>query len=515
MSFSSRLLLVVLFFIPMGPLMALDIQGVYSSSCSRDIGVILNVDRTKVFLLNLDGNVLSIPRYDIVGIASYPLNHIPISTLEMPESQQEKVKFFRIKTKYKNSLVELVEGWPIGFSKDKISFLNSKGQEIVVERRNIWSIEEQPSRQKREFDNPIRNRYDFLHPASMAKCPKRYHGAMDGDATRIAIVPQEYLSDPVKMKRKFDEIKQQHDIVNMYVRSQQFYAIPEVYKNLVTLGFWGVFGSRYGSSVNRSNNGAPILVDEFSNGPFGYQHHILTGAAPNSFFTHEEAQTQLYYRFKVDYFHMAMFFDPTVFLVGGKYAWQEEEIKNGDFRSTEAIFIEAGLDFSYFSLMWVAVGNQMIGTKVRNSSTGNYDFLSEDIEFRRYGIGFQNHIFKTDIFYGWRTHYSGDPTEQIFNETTEQFESISVPQTRYRFDFARVNGELEFWDKYALKGSLIGKRLSVQGLLANSYAGALYLDYQINYKYLTRAMIAYEMLSSNQRETNHYMKFGVNFSIIF
>jgi len=494
---------------------ALDLQGLYSSTCSRDIGVILGVDQSKIYLLNLQGKVVSVNRYDVVGIANYPINHIPISTIEMPESLSKAIKYYQVKTQFKKTLVDLVQGWPIGFSKDKISFLNKDGREIAVQRTNIWSIKALPSATKRAFTNSVKYQYDFLHPASMAKCPKNLQGNLSENAKRIDIVPQEFISDPVTIKRKFDEILKHHKKVSMYVRSQKFYPVPQVYKNYVTLGFWGVLGSRYGASDSRNNNGAPILVEELSTGPFGYQHIFLTGAAPNGLFIHEEPQTQIYYRFKADYFHMSIFLDPNLFLIGGKYNWQDKDINNGEYRATESFILESGLDFGHLSFIWVPSGAVLMGTKAKNNNSGEFEFNRNTMSWMRYGLAYHNHLFKADVVYG-RKRKTFDAEDQLdFNETKGEFEVVTIPSTRYSLHFIRLNGELEIWDKYKISSSLIGRRLSTSGLTSTSYTAATYLDYKISYKYLTRAMLAYERVVSNQRQTENYIKVGLNFSIIF
>lgn len=511
LNFYSKLYTGLLCCFLLTPAFALDLQGLYSTSCTRDIGVILGVNRTHIYLLNLTGKVIAVPRYDIVGIASYPINHIPISTIELPKALSSAINFYRIKTKFNKTLVDLVEGWPIGFSKNKISFLDKDGGEIAVQRKNIWSIEVLPSAEKRIFSNPVQYQYDFLHPASMAKCPKQLKGNQATGAKKIEIVPQEFISDPITIKRKFDETQKNHKKVHMYVRSQKFYPVPQVYKNIVTLGFWAALGSRYGSSDNRNNNGAPILIEEFSSGPFGYQHIFLTGAAPNGLLIHEEPQTQLFYRFKADYFHMSVLFDPNAILVGKKFKWQEKEINKGEQRTIENLFIETGLDFGHFSLILIPVSSVYIGTKIQDAATGHFKFDVNNMQLPRYGIGYHNHWFKADVVYGQQSETFGEGYQ--LNEANTEY--IYFPGIDYQLSFLRINNEFEFWQKYKLSHSFIQKRLEANHFSASSLTTAFYLDYQLNFKYLIKSFLAYERTTSNQRKTGHHLKFGMNFSIIF
>ena len=435
------------------------------------------MDRANVYLLNLQGNVISVPRYDILGIASYPINHIPISTITLPKSLKKDINYYQIKTKHNKTLVDLVEGWPIGFSKDKISFLNKNGLEIVVSRNSIWSIDILPSVNKRTFSNQVRYQYDFLHPASMMNCPKKLEGNQTETSKKIDIVPQEFISDPITIKRKFDDIQTHHDKVKMYVRSQKFYPVPLVHKNIVTLGFWGATGSRYGSSNNRNNNGSPILIEELSTGPFGYQHIILTGAAPNDLFIHEEPQTQLYYHFKADYFHASIFFDPNSVLIGEKYRWQNNDISNGETRTVENFILETGLDFGHFSLIYVPAASLYLGTKETDTLSNKVIFKSNNIGWSRYGMGYQNHLFKTNIVYGQRTNKFSGTDNYDFNETTQEFEYTRIPGKEYKINFIRLNSQFEILNRYKIANSFIGKRMKYGSLVTNSYTAATYLNY--------------------------------------
>jgi len=348
----------------------------------------------------------------------------------------------------------------------------------------------------------------------MAKCAKKIHGNHSDSAKLIDIVPQEFISDTVTIKRKFDVIQNEHDVVRMYDRSQKFYPVPEVYKNIVTLGFWGSVGSRYGSSDNRNNNGAPILIEEFSSGPFGYQHLFLTGASPNHLFIHEEPQTQIFYRFKADYFHMSIFFDPNEILVGKKFKWQEDDLQQGEFRTVESSFLETGLDFGHFSLILIPASSINLGTKTRDASTNGVNFRSYSSSLPRYGLAYQNHFLKADFVRGQLSEEQGaDYGEYI--DASGHLNYGRIPGMKYTMDYLRINGELEFLDKYKISGSYIYRTLETRAFTSKSFTGALFLDYKINYKYLTRGMLSVERISSNQASVDYQVKIGANFSIIF
>ena len=236
-------------------------------------------------------------------------------------------------------------------------------------------------------------------------------------------------------------------------------------------------------------------------GPFGYQHMILTGAAPNSLLIHEESQTQLFYRFKVDYFHMSLFTDPNSTLAGSKFNWQESDIKNGEFRAIEKNTIETGLYFGHFSLLLPPYSDVNLGIKAREANVETFIFESKKLQLPRYGLAFQNHFIKFDFVAGQgKTEFDSAPTHVA---------------AEYVLDIVRLNAEYEFRQKYKLNGSYIQRKLTSGDFSSDSTTGVFYLDYKNSYKYLTRGMLSVERVTSNQRTEDLYIKLGVNFNIIF
>lgn len=493
----SRILLVCLLLCGKSAL-ALDLKGLYTSACTREIGVILNVDPINIYFLNIQGNLVSIPRYDVVGLASYPINHIPISKVKLSDSTRISIDSYIVRTNYQNEIIPIIEGWPVGFSKDKIAFLDKDGREVIIQRRNIWEIEAIPTEEESTFANEVVFKYDFIHPVSMSKCPRTLEGSTSELAKKLEVIPQEFVSDPVTIKRGLDKFLDEHKRIKMYVRSQKFYPIPEVYSLDVSLGFWATIASRYGASTNRTNNGAPILVEEFSTGPFGYQHIILTGAAPNNMLIHEEPQTQLFYRFKADYFHAAILLDPNSILVGRKYEWQANDMGNGDLRIVEQFFLEAGLDFGHFSISYVPLANVVFGLRPAKTSKLNEGFYSGFEPLSKYGLAYNSHLFELDVVYG--------------NDIYKPGEVLSID---YKLKLYRLNAEYIGWKKYRIGTSFIHKESHYDTFTADSTTAAVYLDYEINYKYRVKGFASYERYASSDSVEGNYLKSGLAMSLVF
>ncbi|MBU1910557.1 MAG: hypothetical protein KJ726_10960, partial [Verrucomicrobia bacterium] len=105
------------------------------------------------------------------------------------------------------------------------------------------------------------------------------------------------------IRRELDRLRKGYQELVDDIEDQKFYPVPQLYRNRTSLGFWGSLLSRYAASESRSNNLTPLLTNTYSSGPFRYQHIFFTGTTPNGLLLHNEAQTQVFYRFKAAYFH--------------------------------------------------------------------------------------------------------------------------------------------------------------------------------------------------------------------
>jgi hypothetical protein len=500
LNFSSRILLVTILLVSLGPKVAqaIEVNAYYSSSCERQIGLPIKVENHNIYVLNLEGEIKKIPRYDIIAVAKYPLDQLPIAKLAT-DSKVIK-KHYRVKTFFKRQIVPLVEGWPINFSSDQISFLTLQGKEIAISRKSIWDIKKVETKKELTFSGASKKNFKFIHPANLKGC-----NGHDKNKKTIAIYPQEYITDSITIKRRLDYLSEQEKEVEGYIREKNFYAVPQVYTNQSTLGFWMQMGSRHGKSRSRSNNGAPILETQFSDGPFGFQSMSLTGSSPNKYMIHEEAQTQFFYRFKVDYFHMGFMFDPNLILVGSKYKWQADDLDHNDFRQNESSLLELGLDVGNFSFIAIIHSKSRWGFK-----DGNNNFFYTSANFNRLGLSFQNHLFELQLFY-WAKDWASDDGFGVVD--------TSYDQIKYDSTFFRANLDYDIDKDLSFLYSMIYKKVDSthQGtslINAKSLTNVIYGRYNINYKYQVGAMVSLEKQEVEQVSNNH-LKAGAKLSIRF
>lgn len=467
----------------------LNIHALYTSACQREVGVILKVDEKFVYLLNLQGEVKSIRPYEIIYLAYYPAEYFPAQG----PARFADVEQLIITTLIDNEPVELARGWPLGYTTDEISLLNETGQEQIIQRRNIYSLSFQTKQSATEFQ--LKGRavdFEFEHPFAFRSCPL---GAGRKDKQ---IFPQQTLNQPIAIKRELDELKASYLRLQRYANEQRFYAIPEIYKNQTSLGVWTSFGSRYGSSSSRSNNLTPVLTDAYSSDIFDYQHIFVTGSAPMSFASHEEAQTQAYYSFKASYFHFAFMMDPNLILVGSQYQWREADFTEPDVRLNDANFMEMGVDFGSLSLQ-LHLGNTL--------QLGAYDstsFMQSTVNVTRFGLAYQKPSWKIDGFWG-----SGEAAE-----TRVANDRLAVGLSRVNFycnPQARVNWQISY-----IRRSIAKTGAFTIDSTSNTLAG--YVGYRFWKRYEGKGFAAVESLKQNINGTaadKTVPKIGIALSLYF
>lgn len=380
----SRILISTFLLFVETEVLALNTRALYTSACQRKLGLIVGVDDQKISFLSFDEGIVHIPRYEVIFMADYPMDILPTRGKLVIKG----IPKVYITTLNNHKVENLLDGWPIGFNADKISFLTSNGSETVIDAHNIWSLE------FKETDETVESRktpdmYRFIHPYAFRECSYDSNKGRD-------IYPQQILSDPIQIKRDLDALQEGFKRVVRYEREQDFYPVPEIYENRTELGMWFSFGSRYGASEKRENNLLPVLVDQYSHDVFDYQHYSVTGAAPLFIGSHEEPQSQIYYSFKASYFHFSAMVDPDLVLVGENYKWQDVDFSagNADTRFNDTSVIELGFDFGNFS-------TRFYGADVLNLGVWDGQSLQTmSISLPRFGLRYANHRWWSELNIG-------------------------------------------------------------------------------------------------------------------
>ena len=476
--FFKRILIILLIY-PFGA-DAIDITALYSTNCKRVLGIPLDADASNIYFLKINGQIVKIPRYQVSSLATYPVDKLPISKIE--NNLRRPIDYFKIFTKYDNNIVPYIQGHPVQFYQDKILFISHNGSEVVIDRNDIWKIEvENTPLRKRIQNNYFGRNYFFIHPHGQ-DCKKPPHQ----EKQTLAVPPGEYTSNPIAIKRHMDRIAIQLDILRNYHEKQKFYAVPQIYKNLTTLGYWFSAGGRHGTGLNRKKNLTPILSNQYSREPFGYQHIFLTGNAPLNKLVHANVQSHFYYSFKAEYFKFALFMDPNNFLIQKeKYLWQRNDFEKESSQHFESSMIQMGLDFKAFSFGY-SIGKMHHGIYALNR------FLEKSHNLNKYHLAYQNHLFHTEIIYG------------------------KTPGSMDTYEFWRYNLELDMWDNYSVSYSLVYYAYKHPGLpKTNGLTNAVFGSYRWNHKYIIGAMLGLEIFGVDGQSSHTGPYAGINFNLVF
>jgi len=513
---------------------AIQVSAVYLSTCNRVIGIIIDVDDQKVQLVNTEGTIQSINRFDITYIAYYPLGSSPIHKVLNPE----KVKVLQIKTLYKNRLVDHVQGWMIDYSENKISILNTEGKESIVDLFDIWDLEYFTLSEAVPLEEEEKvQSYNFYHPYPFMHCQKKdpSEESTPQQEDKPVIYPQHLLGTPLLIKKELDRLKAGYEKIKNYHSDKQFYPVPQIFNNSTSIGVGLHFGSRYGASANRLSSFTPLFISELSEGPFGYQRIFVTGSAPMPYSVHEEAQTQMYYHLKADYIHFSIMYDPIRLFSGEqKYYWHLDDLSKYDDRLNQIFHVGGGFDFGPFSFDFTL-------TQIQYAIRHEDLFFTSRVDLNKFGLFYHNRYVKLDLYYGFFIDQKEDdivirdddsPEEKAEKERLKR-ELAEKPAYYTDLRFYRVNLKLSFIKNFTPRYSFIYRSVDFYRekdwnskgafqYVSESYTNAIYGTLSMGQDLKLDGFLAVEAHVNksgverySQSGSRTFIKGGVNISIQF
>lgn len=500
MNLFSRVLLLIGLAAGAVPAEALTLHALYSSTCRREIGVILKVDLSYVHLLNTKGNVVKIRPFEVIYLTTYPSEFLPI----YETSDLSSIPIVNIKTRIGKEVVDFVEGWPLGYTKDEISFLTTKGTETVISRKSIFSLAFREHAEPVRFDQERRKQsFEFEHPFAFRDCPEEVH-----DKDKIRVYPQQMINQPVTIKRELDILRAGYERLQWYEREQDFYPVPEIVKSETSLGLFLSTGSRYGSSSSRTNNFTPVLMDKYSSDIFDYQHVFVTGSAPMFFASHEEAQTQSFYSFKASYFHLSAMADLNLLLVGSQYPWREADFSGKpDLRLNDTTFIELGFDFGRWSFQFHLTDLLQVGSYFEGVTQ------MDTISVPKLGLSYYGSSFRLEGFAGASRVPLGK------NQITGEPRSMQVSIQRANLYYFGGWNNMQLTYSFIRRGVEIDRDFRVT---SSSLTNAVYLTMPFRKRYQLQGMLAAEGISNSfesatgsKKDDQVYPKAGIGFGLFF
>lgn len=506
--------------------LAAKLSGIYSSACEREIGIILNVDDTKVRILNLDGEIKSIRRFDIIYIAQYPIGNITIPKLEVSES----VHIINIRTLYKNKVVDLVKGWMTNYSDTKISFLTTDGIETVIDTNDIWDISFEEQESTIEFNgNGSSKKLYFVHPYPFASCEDDDEGV-----SALKIYPDHLLEIPLLIKTELDRMQAGYEELQNYAKKKKFYPKPQIYTNTSMLSVWASAGLRYGSSDTRSSNFIPAVRNEMSEGPFKFQRVIVTGSAPMPYSIHEEPQTQFYYSMKSSYFHMSLMYD-IMRIITNDYNWQFEDLHDFDDRQNEKFHLGGGFDYGNYA---IEASWGELNYAVRHKGL----FQSDSFNLYRFGFFYTHRFMKASIYVGSGAENEEEnedlvPPDGASQEEIDYYDYMNKknykPPVDLSYRFYRLNLDFQIFKTLNPQYSIIYKKITFERepdldgggsfmYEGESLTNALYFKYEFMDDLFLNGFVSLEKFKNKSNITQptdnpnkDYYKSGISLGLVF
>ncbi len=511
---------------------AVTVSAVYSSACVRETGVIVNVDDNTLQLISLDGVIHRIPRFNIIYMARYPIGRIRIPQVVNPG----ETEFITVKTVFEDDIVDLVKGWMIDYSEEQISFLTLAGTQSVIDTDDIWDITIDPFEVQTRHQALPESNLHFVHPYPFMHCEPEGADKLAGNDQIHKVYPQYLLSEPLLIKKELDRLKEGYDIIRKYNSNRRFYPVPQVYGNDTSLGLWVNYGNRYGSSNNRSNSFIPAIVNETTDGPFGYQSIFITGSAPMFYSFHEEPQMQAYFRMKASYLHFSIMLDFSRFTMGSeKYKWSEEDLEENDNRENEILHLAGGFDYGPFAFDISVI--DILYYAVQHESR----FHQDDMNLNRGSLSFHNRYLKAELHFGvgqdtkepllpLPDDVSGPEREYIeaYNEELRKKADFQANFTYYRFTLD-LFGFASFRPTYSLiyKEMDFTREKDGDGLgefvyLGKSLTNAVHVAYSLNEELTLSGYLSMELMEKqygltepDDKSSHTYPKGGVSLALLF
>ncbi len=475
------------------------ISSIYTSSCEREIGIILGVDDTKVQLLNLNGDIKTIKRFDIIYIAYYPMGKVKISKI----TPSEDLQITTIKTLYQNKISVLEEGWMTDYSDKKISFLTTKGRETVVDIDDIWDISLKEQTETITFNgNETIKKFNFVHPYPFASCGEKKKKDLN-------IYPHHFLETPILIKNELDRLEIGFQKLHKYVKEKKFYPKPQIYGNDSTLAIWYSYNLRYGSSSSRDSSFIPVIENELSEDIYGFQRTIVTGTAPMPYSVHEEPQTQFYYSMKSSYFHMSFMYDFNQ-LINSDYSWKEADLNSLDDRQNEKFHLAGGFDYRNYAIE--------IATVDLNYGVKNGDlFYSDNMQLNRTGLFYTHRLFKTSLYIGSSSGKDEREEEELVpSDGASQAEIDYInylndqlkkkPKIDLKYNVYRFNLDLYYLKKFRPQYSLIYRTMKFEKTSD--------LNSLVNFKYESETLINSLYLKYSFSDEDLFLKGFVSLEIV-
>ena len=209
----------MVFFLPATPF-ALELYSIIHQGCKTSTGLIINVDQSTVYQLNVNGKLYRLPRKGIEQILVYNTLDNPFPILELQGELGEFTRDVQVQTGDENSFT----GWPIRFLENLIVFFDIKGKIHLVDIESIhkFTIPEVPLQSLVNINQF--KQYHFSLGNNLPECTKNIE-----DPGQV-VHPTRMISDKIKISKFLSVYHKGFRKLNRFRKRTPFYSRPYVFE---------------------------------------------------------------------------------------------------------------------------------------------------------------------------------------------------------------------------------------------------------------------------------------------
>jgi hypothetical protein len=221
----KRFLFALLLTLSPAPGFALEIEGFLTHDCKRHTGVIVNVSDESVELLNLQGNVESLPRPTIDTLYVFNVIENPIAEFHIDEAARRRLKAVYIE----NSAEPRTLAFPVRFIEDLVIFYSLTGQTHVHTLADIYKLRPAgPSAAGTHMPKSYKPMKFELDDQS-AQCT-------GGDSGPLSVKPTRLLADKISISEFLHSFAHGYEALESFQERTYLYAKPFLYEKNARLG---------------------------------------------------------------------------------------------------------------------------------------------------------------------------------------------------------------------------------------------------------------------------------------
>jgi len=246
---------------------SLELYTLIHSDCESQTGLIINVDESAVYQLDISGKLVSTPRKGIEHILVYNTIDNPYLELQLTGNLRNYLREVQVSTKEEERFL----GWPIRFFENYIVFFDLEGKTHLVDKDTIdrFNAAEAPIPEKKKLSDY--KEYQFGFGNNLPECAKK------AGKPNVEIQPTRMLSDQINI-HKFLAIYYQGFVkLRRFQRRTIYYARPYLFDKKTKIAL--VIARE--DFQEEFSAGMPIYFQWPSGSTFGPQGFLIAGLKPN------------------------------------------------------------------------------------------------------------------------------------------------------------------------------------------------------------------------------------------